>query len=232
MMNVLLLLVTLLLAFALVVLSCRFAGKTGLFAANVLLTVLANIEVVIIIRAFGVEQTLGNILFAATFIASDAISEIYGSREARRSVLMSLCASAFFLLLTIVWTHYIPSENDWAMPAVQTIFSITPRLMLASLAVYAVSQLLDVRLYQLCWEFTSKRSGSRESHLWFRNNISTIISQAINTVLYTLLAFGGLYEWSTIWQIMLSSFIIFTILSLLGTPVVYLCRKCAPTGDE
>ncbi|MBP9987155.1 MAG: queuosine precursor transporter [Bacteroidales bacterium] len=229
--NVLLLLVTLLLAFALVVLSCRFAGKTGLFAANVLLTVLANIEVVVIIRAFGIEQTLGNVLFAATFIISDVISEIYGKKEAQRSVLMSLCASAFFLLLTLVWTHYIPAESDWAMPAVRTIFSITPRLMLASLSVYAVSQLLDVWLYQRCWDFTAARSGRRESHLWLRNNFSTIISQAINTVLYTLLAFGGMYEWSTIWQIMLSSFIIYTVLSLLGTPVVYICRKCAPKNE-
>ena len=52
----------------------RFFGKNGLLAFNVCATILANIEVLILVRAFGIEMTLGNILFASTFLITDILT--------------------------------------------------------------------------------------------------------------------------------------------------------------
>ena len=49
----------------------KFFGKTGLYCISVIATILANIEVTIMINAFGMEQTLGNVLFAVTFLITD-----------------------------------------------------------------------------------------------------------------------------------------------------------------
>ena len=77
-MNELFLIITLLLSFGGAILFLKVFGKGGLFAWIGICTVLANIEVTILVRAFGMDQTLGNTLFAATFLCTDILSELYG----------------------------------------------------------------------------------------------------------------------------------------------------------
>ena len=165
----------------------------------------ANIEVLIMIKAFGAEQTLGNVLFAVTFLITDILSECEGKKAADKAVYTSFFASIFFLVLSQSWLHYVPSESDWASPAIRTIFSNTPRMIIASLAVYGISQLFDVWLYHKIWDMTSKKSGNRRPFLWLRNNGSTLVSQLIS--------------------IFISSYVIYIFTSLLDTPVVYLARR-------
>ena len=52
-----------------------------------------------------------------------------------------------------------------------------------------------------------------------------MISQVVNTVVFTLAAFAGWYDWKTLLMIMLSSYIIFLFTSLVDTPAVYLARR-------
>ena len=177
------------------------------------------------IKAFGAEQTLGNVLFAVTFLITDILSECEGKKAADKAVYTSFFASIFFLVPSQSWLHYVPSESDWASPAIRTIFSNTPRMIIASLAVYGISQLFDVWLYHKIWDMTSKKSGNRRSFLWLRNNGSTLVSQLINTFLFTLFAFYGTYGLSQIISIFISSYVIYIFTSLLDTPVVYLARR-------
>ena len=73
--NELLIILSFVLVYGSVVLFYRFFGKTGLIAMNVLVTILANVEVLLLVNAFGIEMTLGNILFASTFLLTDVLSE-------------------------------------------------------------------------------------------------------------------------------------------------------------
>ena len=225
-MNELLLIVSIVVIFAVVLLAYRFFGKGGLYAMSAIMTTFANIEVIILIKAFGMEQTLGNILFAATFLITDILSECEGKKCANKAVFIGIFSQVFFLLLSQSWLLYKPVvEDDVAVKAIQTVFSNTPRMILASLAVYAVSQVFDVWLYHKWWNFTEKKFGNRRGFLWLRNNGSTLISQIINTLLFTLLAFIGTYDAKTILSIFGSSYVIFVFTSLLDTPCVYIARK-------
>lgn len=225
MMNEILLIGSLIFIYGMALLGYKLFGKTGLYCISAAATILANIEVLIMIKAFGAEQTLGNVLFAVTFLITDILSECEGKKAADKAVYTSFFASIFFLVLSQSWLHYVPSESDWASPAIRTIFSNTPRMIIASLAVYGISQLFDVWLYHKIWDMTSKKSGNRRSFLWLRNNGSTLVSQLINTFLFTLFAFYGTYGWSQIISIFISSYVIYIFTSLLDTPVVYLARR-------
>ena len=134
-----------------------FLGKQGLFYWTVLATVAANIEALIVINAFGMEQTLGNVMFASTFLVTDILSETASKKEADKAVNVGIIASVAFVVISQMWLLYTPAETDFAFPAIRTIFSNTPRLMIASLAVYAVCQKFDVWAYHKWWEFTSRR---------------------------------------------------------------------------
>lgn len=211
--------------YGMALLGYKLFGKTGLYCLSAIATILANIEVVLLIDAFGMEQTLGNVLFAVTFLITDILSECEGKKAANKAVMTGIFASVFFLLLSQSWILYVPSENDTLMQSVTSVFSNTPRMILSSLSVYAVSQLFDVWLYHKWWALTTKKSGDKRKFLWLRNNGSTLISQIINTALFTFLAFWGTYDIPTMISIFFSSYVIYVFTSLLDTPVVYMARK-------
>ena len=133
--------------------------------------------------------------------------------------------TVLFLLLSQGWLLFTPAQGDTAMPQIRALFSGTPRLMISSVLVYAVTQKFDVWLYHKWWRFTERKFGDSRRFLWLRNNGSTMISQLLNTVLFSLAAFLGTYQISTLLSIIGSSYLIFFITSLLDTPIVYLARR-------
>ena len=223
--NELLIILSFLVTYGGVVAFYRFFGKTGLLAFNILATILANIEVLLLVKAFGVEMTLGNVLFASTFLITDVMSENHSRKDANKAVVISTLCSIMFVALSQMWLLYDLSENDWAGAAIHTIFSSTPRIVCASLLVYLISQLTDVWLYHKWWDWCRKRFGDEKKGLWIRNNGSTMVSQLLNTLLYTFFAFYGTYDIKTLMSIFISSYIIYIITSLLDTPFVYWCRN-------
>ncbi len=79
--------------------------------------------------------------------------------------------------------------------------------------------------YHKWWEWCKKRFGDSKKGLWIRNNGSTMVSQLLNTLLYTLFAFYGTYSTGTLISIFASSYVIYIITSLLDTPFVYWARN-------
>ena len=223
--NELLLMGSLIFIFSMALAAYGIFGKTGLYCLSAIATVLANIEVLILVNAFGMEQTLGNVLFAVTFLITDILSECEGKKAAGKAVWIGMFTSLFFLLLSQSWMLYIPSENDWAMGSIKAVFSNTPRMLMASFLVYAISQMFDVWLYHKWWAFTEKKTGDRRKFLWLRNNGSTLVSELLNTLLFTLFAFWGTYDGPTLTSIFFSSYVIYIFTSLLDTPAVYMARR-------
>ena len=224
-MNELFLIITLLVSFGGTILFLKVFGKGGLFAWIGIATVFANIEVTIVVHAFGMDQTLGNTLFAATFLTTDILSELYGKKEANKGVLAGILTSLTFILLSFLWVHYIPAQSDWASEFVHGLFSNTPRMLLSSLIAYVVSEFIDVTLYHAWWKLTEKKTGSHTKMLWFRNNFSTLISQLVNIVLFNFGAFLGIYSFKELLAITASCYVIYVATSLLDTPFVYIARK-------
>lgn len=225
--NEIVLIASLILIYGAVVLFYRFLGRTGLYMWTVVATISANIEVLILIDAFGMEQTLGNILFASTFLVTDILSETEGKKSANQAVKIGIIVSIVFILISQSWFLYQPADTDWAMPAIQAVFSNTPRLMLVSIAVYGIVQVFDVFAYHAIWKHTTRIFGDSRRGLWIRNNGSTLLSQLINTILFTFGAFYGVHSFETLINICLSSYVIYIVTSLLDTPAVYLARRLA-----
>jgi len=223
--NELLLVITLIVEYGAVLLAYRLFGKAGMFVMTALCTVLANIEVLMLVDAFGIEQTLGNILFACSFLITDILSENESKEDANKAVSIGIFISVLFVLITQSWLLYSPAASDVIHSDIVSVFKGTPRVILAGIAVYAIVQRLDVFLYHTIWAFTEKKSGSKKGFLWLRNNAATVISQLINSFLFNFIAFYGTYPNKTVISISLSCFVIYVVTALLDTPVVYLARK-------
>ncbi len=222
--NEILLIGSVILIYGAVLVAYRLFGKIGMYAMTVIATILANIEVLMLVDGFGMEQTLGNVMFASTYLVTDILSENESQKSANKAVTIGIFTSVVMLIFTQYWLLYLPSANDWVFTHLQAIFSTTPRLLFASFTGYAISQRLDVWLYHKLWSITTNKTGESKRFLWLRNNAATLISQIINTILFTTIAFGGKYDTKTFVSIIISSYIIFIFTSLLDTPAVYIAR--------
>ena len=210
----------------------RFFGKQGIFAWTVICTIAANIEVLILVHAFGLDTTLGNVIFASTFLATDIMSEIYGKKEANKCVKLGIAANITFILISQSWFLYVPAPSDTMATPIRTVFANTPRVMLSSLFAYAVCEIYDVWAYHHIWSWSEKKFGNKKAYLWLRNNGSTMVSQLINVLVFNLLAFAGVFPASVLVQILIFGYLIFLVTSILDTPFLYWARKIAEKHPE
>ena len=225
MQNELLLILSLVVSFSSLLIFHHFFGKSGIYVWIALCAVLANIEVTVLVRAFGLDQTLGNMLFASSFLATDILSELYGKKDADRGVRIGILTTVLFIVFSLMWVRYIPADGDRAMPAIKQLFSNTPRILIASLTAYTLSEFFDVRLYHAWWNLTERFTGRRNTMLWFRNNFSTLLSQLVNIVIFNFGAFLGVYPTSELIWLTLSCYLIYIATSLLDTPFLYFARR-------
>lgn len=199
-------------------------GKMGLLIWIPISCIVANIQVTKNVILFGFEATLGNIVYSTSFLATDMLSEFYTKEDAKKAVgfgFFALVAMTVLMQLAILFT---PSQTDIADPSLKVVFSLMPRIAIGSLIAYLLSNYHDV------WSYAFWRKVTNEKHLWIRNNFSTFVSQLIDTLVFTLIAFYGVYETNVLIQIMISTYFLKWIVALADTSMIYLARYWVRKG--
>ena len=82
-------------------------------------------------------------------------------------------------------------------------------------------------IYHLIW----KKSGNDSRFLWLRNNGSTCLSQLADTIVFTTLAFWGVYETGVFISILVTTYLFKVIVAFMDTPFIYLARKINPIDE-
>ncbi len=203
--------------FILVTAIYRYAGKTGLYVWIPISTILANIQVVKMVQLFGFEATLGNIIYGTSFLVTDILSENYGKENSKKAVYIGFFSLLAFAAIMKLAVLFQPSANDSAQPSLEAIFNFMPRLAFASLVAYGVSQFHDVWAYHL-WK--SILPGAK--YIWIRNNASTMVSQFIDSIAFTLVAFWGVMDIPVLFEVFWTTYILKWIVSVADTPFLYL----------
>lgn len=199
-------------------------GKNGLYAFAVFSTLLGNIAVCKCVDIFGASTTAGNVLYASTFLVTDILSEKYGRKTATRAVAYSFSTMLLWMIGTQLILLFTPNENDYIHESLKVVFGLVPRVTAASLVGYVCSQNLDVFLYHKIWS----KTGNSGNLLWLRNNGSTLTSQAVDTVLFTTLAFWGVYPNHVFVSILITTYLFKALVALLDTPFMYIARNITP----
>jgi len=218
--NELLWIVMLLLNFAGILLIYRLFGRIGLYAWVPIAVIIANIQVVKTVQLFGLTSSLGNIVYATSFLATDILSENYGKKDAGRAVgigFLSLVSLTLFMNLALLFK---PASVDFAQKSMLTLYSLLPRIALGSFIAYGVSQFHDVWAYSL---MKKRRPGDR--WIWMRNNVSTMVSQAIDSIIFVTIAFVGKIPTEAFWELVLSTYIFKWLVAAADTPLVYLAVR-------
>jgi uncharacterized integral membrane protein (TIGR00697 family) len=216
--NELLWILFLIVDFSLALLAIYFFGRKALFVIIAVDIIVCNIQVLKTIEIFGFVATLGNILYGSIFLATDLLGEVYGKKEAQRGVWLGFFALLFMTISMQFALLFQPHESDFIHQSLQNIFGLIPRVAFASLIAYLTSQLHDV------WAFHFWRSKTKGKFLWLRNNASTWISQAIDSIVFVMIAFYGVFEINVLISILLTTYFIKILVAVMDTPIIYIGR--------
>ncbi|MCB1221189.1 MAG: queuosine precursor transporter [Planctomycetales bacterium] len=216
-----------------VVVVYRLFGRVGLYGYIVMAIITANIQVVKLVNIFGLETTLGNIMYGSIFLCTDILNEIHGKKEANRAVWMGFLAMVLMTVYMQIGLKFTPSQFDEGQSgALASVFSFLPRITMGSMLAYLASQLLDVTLFANIKQRTEGRL------LWLRNNASTLVSQAVDTTIFVFIGLGPLAllgmaplidSWQLFGAIWASSYVMKLIVALADTPFLYLARGVSRT---
>lgn len=212
--------------FCLALLAIYFFGRKALFVIIAVDIVVCNIQVLKTVELFGFVATLGNILYGSIFLATDLLGEAFGKEEARKGVWLGFFALLFMTISMQFALLFQPHESDFANDALKTIFGFIPRVALASLVAYLASQLHDV------WAFHLWRDKTKGKYLWLRNNASTWVSQAIDSMVFVFIAFYGVFETGVWFSILITTYIMKVIVAILDTPVIYIGKWVLAKHNE
>jgi hypothetical protein len=175
---------------------------------------------------FGLQTSMGVILYSSIYFATDLLGEKYGREEAQRAVNLGFAVSVMMVLLSQMSLLYLPSTMPETSAfatqvhsAMVVLFDYTPRFVFGSLLAYILSQSFDV------WVFHRIKRATNGKHLWLRNTGSTLLSQMVDTIIYGLVVWWGLVELTTALQLAGAKYIFKFAIAIIDTPFIYLARS-------
>jgi len=192
-------------------------GKEALIAYVCVLGILSNLFVTKQILLFGLNVTATDAFVVGAVLGLQLLQEYYGKKIARKAI-----GASFFLLIfyaVVSWIHmrYLPSFSDVCHGHFMAILKHMPRIAVASITSYLLSQLLDYNIYG----FLKKIFKGR--HLVVRSYISLAIVQLFDTVLFSFLGLYGII--TNVGNVIVLSFAIKMIVILIATPLVAFSPK-------
>ena len=183
---------------------------TSLFAANTL-------GLKIMPFLFDSHMSVAVFSFPVVFLMTDVIGEVYGKQKARWFVRAGFLATALFMAYSLL-SLWMPWSQDglWAKEGYNQIFGLSVRMSIASLVAFAVAEYQDV----FTFFFVKERLGVR--YFWLRSLLSNVWSQFLDSALFMVIAFAGVYSTKTLISVILTWWAYKVFMGFLYTPLSYL----------
>jgi uncharacterized integral membrane protein (TIGR00697 family) len=157
----------------------------------------------------------GVLFFPISYIFGDILTEVYGYARARRVVWSGFAALIFASFMSAAILAFPPAEGWPHQPAYETVFGSTPRIVLASLVAYFSGEFCNSYVLAKM----KVRTGGR--WLWGRTIGSTIVGEAVDSLIFYPLAFLGVWSGDLVLRVMLGNYALKVGWEALMTPVTY-----------
>lgn len=185
---------------------------TALFVAVLLISNVASSKIVIL-GPFTFDG--GTLLFPLSYIFGDILTEVYGYARSRKVIWLGF-VSALLMSLIFMLVGALPASPDWPYSeAYDRILGQTPRIVVASLIAYSSGGFANAFILAKMKLVTQGR------WLWSRTIGSTLVGQALDTVLFVLIAFVGVLPGSILPALLISNYLFKCGIEILFTPLTY-----------
>lgn len=155
------------------------------------------------------------VFFSVTFLISDIINERFGRAEAQRTIVIAALAQVAFVAFSYIALVATPAPFFNGQVAFQVVLSAVPRIALAGIVTFFISEMLDTYLYS--W-FRKQTEGR---HLWMRYTFSVLPAMLIDSALFVVLAFAGVQP---LLPLIIGLTVIKYLVGLVNMPLMYAAR--------
>jgi len=168
------------------------------------------------ICAFGPFRVSGaQLLFPITYIFGDIFTEVYGYGGSRRIIWIGFTANALMAILGNIIVA-LPPAPEWPnQQAFATVFHQVPRLVIASLIAYWCGEFAN------SFTLAKMKLITKGRYLWSRTIGSTVVGQAVDTIIVMVVAFGGTMSAKVIISLIFSGYLFKVLYEVAATPVTY-----------
>lgn len=173
---------------------------------------------------------MGTFIYPITFTLRDVVHKVLG-RSAARTLIVTCGGVNLFMGAYFAWTASVTSDPAWGLgDEFSTLLGPVWRIVLASIIAEVVSELVDTEVYH--WFVT--RVTTR--HQWARVLTSNAVSVPLDSVLFSVLAFGALpllgdhpltLPWGSVWDIVVVNLTVKMLVTVASLPLIYV----APDRD-
>jgi queuosine precursor transporter len=187
--------------------ACAVLFVTCLLTANVIAAKLIVID--------GVVLTAGIVIFPLSYVLGDVLTEVWGYGAARRVIWLGFACNA--LMVMAIWLGgELPAAPLWrGQAAYVEIFGHTPRILAASFAAYLVGEFANAAV------LAKLKIATRGRFLWLRTIGSTVVGQALDSMVFVTLAFAGTVPAAALAGIVAAQWIVKTLYETVATPLTY-----------
>ena len=177
------------------------------------------------------------ICYCVTFLMTDVVGEIWGRKEARTIVLGGFCCQILATCLIMIG-EALPAADADMQAAYDMLLGQNAVFVLASMSGYLLSQSWDVFVFHKIRDHMLSKGGSSRSR-WVWNNVSTMTSQLIDTVVFIGIAFGLGFGWlfdpaltGQLGAMMVGQYLCKFALAAIDTPFFYFLTRREPSDGD
>jgi hypothetical protein len=171
------------------------------------------------INLFGLQAAFdaGTLVFPISYIFGDILTEVYGYKRSRRVIWSGFIATA--LMGVFVWAAGgLPGEASWQSAvgdsAYQAILGGISGLVVASLVAYFAGEFTN------SYVLARMKVATKGRWLWSRTIGSTVAGQAVDTLIFFLVAAGlGVFPWDILPSLMITNYVLKVGLEVILTPL-------------
>jgi len=157
----------------------------------------------------------GTLLFPLSYIFGDILTEVYGYKKSRNVIWLGFFSALMMSVIFIV-VGKLPPASGWDnQAAYDTILGLTPRIVIASLIAYACGS------FSNSFVLAKMKLFTKGKYLWARTIGSTIVGEFIDSSLFILIAFFGIFPSSLLFTLIISNYIFKTLVEIIFTPLTY-----------
>ena len=157
----------------------------------------------------------GILFFPISYVIGDVLTEVYGYARARRCIWAGFAALLFMAFMSWVVVALPPAPTWQGQAAYEQIFGQVPRIVLASIIAFWAGEFVNSYVLARMKVWTKGR------HLWTRTIGSTIVGQAIDSLIFYPLAFLGTWQNDVLLKVLLTQWALKVGWEALLTPVTY-----------
>ncbi len=185
---------------------------TGIFVAVVIISNITSTKI-LLLGPFTFDG--GTLLFPISYIFGDLLTEVYGYKASRRVIWTGFISC--LVMSGVIWlVGILPPAAEWAhQEAYKNILMYTPRIAIASLIAFSAGE------FSNSYILAKMKIMTKGRFLWTRTIGSTLVGQGVDTALFCVIAFAGMFPTSLLMSIIISNYIFKVGIEVLATPLTY-----------